>query len=473
MNADHLTHTDDKPRSALPMPLTFITNLNYSNKSLLWLPSSVCHSLRASWVERRSKGDSEMRSAWPGLAVASALIMELAGCGGSGTPPPPPGPTIITVTFTNATPQAAAVQIGSGGFTAASIQGGKLSLTVPAGSTTYAIAYVCPPFANVVSTESNEFVIEATIQDTTSYTISCAAVPAMGIATGSVDASAIPGTTSIAIGGRGIGFSFPSNQASFNVNLPTGANDIAALALDGSNNVLAVKIVRSQTVPGAVNGGSTIVLGPSDETTLQSVTVNNTPVGFIPAEQFVEYITPNGTALGLGLSSAPQYRAVPSAAGQPGDMYFIDSSTDDTATRDLVVGVNLTMSSANPLTINLPPVWSFSGPAPTAFPTFTFNYSGFNIAANLSYQAIIQWQPTPSTLTGITVTATASFQNNATTLRIPNLTSLPGFFAPAPTGTLIDWNATIFNGDQSLALVTEMPAGSGPFVETRGTYTEP
>jgi hypothetical protein len=415
-----------------------------------------------------------MRAEWLRLVVGSILIMDLAGCGGgSGTPPPPPGPTTITVTFTNGTPQAAAVQIGSGGFTTASIQGGQLSLTVPAGSTDYAIAYVCPTFTPVGFTESNEFVIEATVQDSTAYTVSCSAVPTMGSATGSVDASAIPGATSISVGGRGIGYSFASNTASFNVNLPTGTNDIVAAALDGSNNVLAVKIVRTQTVPGAVNGGNTIVLGPSDETTLQSVTVNNTPAGFIPAEQFVLYSTANGTVLGLGLSSAPQYRALPAAATQPGDMYFIDSSTDDTATRDLVVGVNLTMTSANPLTINLPPVWSFSGPAAAAFPTFTFNYSGFKTAANLSYQAIIQWQPIPSTLTGITVTATASFQNNATTLSIPNLTSLPGFFAPARSGTSINWNASIFNGDKSLAFVTETPSGSGAFVETRGIYTEP
>lgn len=71
------------------------------------------------------------------------------------------------------------------------------------------------------------------------------------------------------------------------------------------------------------------------------------------------------------------------------------------------------------------------------------------------------------------MTATASFQQNATTLTIPNLTSLPGFFAPPPSGTQIAWVASIFNGDTSLAFVTETPNGSGPFVETRGTYIEP
>jgi len=420
-----------------------------------------------------------MRLVWLWFVVGSVLIMSLAGCGGSSskTPPipSPSGPTTITVTFANATPLAAAVQIGSGAFAAASIQSGQLSLTVPAGTTNYAIAYVCPPF-NVVATtiEDFEFVIEATTQDATAYTVSCSATPPTGSATGSVDASAIPGATNVVVGGKGGGFGFASTQTSFNVNLPTGTNeDVTVSALDASNNLLAIKILRSQTVPGAINGGNTIVLGPADETTMQSVTVNNTPAGFIPAVQLVDYLTANGTQIGLGIFSGSQYRAMPAASTQPGDKYFIDSSTDDTATKDLVVGEDLTMSTAGPVTIDLPPVWSFSGPAPAAFPTFTFNYSGFPAAPNLSYSGLISWQTAPTTLTEITVTATASFQQNATTLSIPNLTSLPGFFAPPPSGTSVFWDASIFNGDTSLAFVTETPSGSGPYVQTRGTYDEP
>src|SRR6185312_13020694 len=277
-----------------------------------------------------------MRLVWLWFVVGSALIMSLAGCGGnSGTPPVPSGPTTITVTFANATPLAAAVQIGSGAFARASIQSGQLSLTVPAGTTNYAIAYVCPPF-NVVATtiEDFEFVIEATTQDATAYTVSCSATPPTGSATGSVDASAIPGATNVVVGGKGGGFGFASTQTSFNVNLPTGTNeDVTVSALDASNNLLAIKILRSQTVPGAINGGNTIVLGPADETTMQSVTVNNTPAGFIPAVQLVDYLTANGTQIGLGIFSGSQYRAMPAASTQPGDKYFIDSSTDDAATK--------------------------------------------------------------------------------------------------------------------------------------------
>ncbi len=384
------------------------------------------------------------------------FALALAGCGGgSSTSPSPTGNTVI-VTFTDGTPVAVAEQIGTGSFAAASLQSGKLTLTLPSGTTRYAIAYVCPP-VTFFGTLNAESVIEATLQDGTAYSVSCSAPPTTGHATGKVDASLIAGAASVRICGSG------------------GCAGI--LALDGSSNILGVKMVRAQSVPGTVNGGNTIVFTPSDATTTQSLTVTNLPAGFVsPPAVGVDYFTANGTRILINNNSPGTYRALPAAATQPGDFYSYESNTNDTATHNQAIGITQnTTSGGGPATIALPAPWSFSGPAAAALPTFTFNYSGFTGLAATADQAGIGWATGATSFNSITVTATGSFQNGLTTITIPNLSSLSGFFAPAPTGTTINWVGDIFGGTAQEFNFFPLPPANGSisFVQNRGTYIEP
>ena len=419
-----------------------------------------------------------------GLFAFSLWVLVFTGCGGGNssiagptpTPTPQPSASSVSVTFTDGTPTAVAVKIGSGAFTATSVQNGQTSFLLPAGTTSYALAYVCPPEGPPAIITTNEIVIEATLADGASYSTSCVDQPPTANATGTVDATAIPGASNVVIFGKnGFANTISAASGSFNATLPSGTNDVAAVAKDASGNVLAVKILRSQTVPGAVNGGNSIVFSAADEITLETATIGNAPAGFIPPELFVQYRTGNGTQINLELSTAGTYQVIPATAAQAGDSYFVDCSTEDTVTGNSVVGVNQVFSSATPLTINLPAVWSnATAPPAAAFPTFALNYTGFTAGSNLAFQGDIAWATSNTTFNHVLVTATSSFQNGSTTLSVPNLASLPGFFTPAASGTTIGWNVIIVNAQQSLTLLPSLEGnGIGPLVESRGTYVVP
>ncbi|HLY99802.1 MAG TPA: hypothetical protein VKT33_12150 [Candidatus Angelobacter sp.] len=417
-----------------------------------------------------------MRTYWL-RAVLLGLLGIMAGCEPINNGHSTAGGTMVTVTFTGGTPLAAATQSGTGTFTAATITGGKLSLTVPQGTTKYAIAWVCPGVAGSGNTVNSEFVIEATTQDPTSFSTSCLG-PATSTVTGSANASLITSATDINIAGnQGLGGNVGSNSGNFSVSLPNGNNDIAAVAVDGTGTAFAVHMVRGQTVPGVINGGNTILFVTADSTATQPLTVTGVPAGFVsPASASVQYRTANGTSFLLENNSATQYPAVPAAQTQTGDFYVYHASTTDTATHNSSVGITQsTTTGGGSTSIALPVPWSFAGPAAAKFPTFTFNYNGFNGLADVSQQAEIEWVPTANTLTTITVTATANFQNGMNTITVPDLTTVSGFFAPAATGTSITWVADIFGGTaQEFTFFPNIPAnGTVSFVQNRGSFTQP
>jgi hypothetical protein len=301
------------------------------------------------------------------------------------------------------------------------LTGNQLTLTLPTGTTKFAVAYVCPPIVLPGLTTNNEFVVEATMQDGPAFTASCAGIPAASAVSGSVNPSLIPGTSDVRITGRqGFSTSVGTSGLAFNVTLPTGTNDVATVAVDGSNNALAVRMLRSQIVPLALNGGGTIFLAPSDATTNQPVTVNGVPIGFAAATTFVDYQTANGTLIVLYNGPATLYRAVPAAIAQSGDFYFYDTGSSDIATHNSMIGfLQTTTTGGGAITHTMPPQWSiFSPPAAATFPTFTFNYAGFSGLSGVADQAAITWFSTLSTVSSITVTATASFQGGVTTLAV-------------------------------------------------------
>src|SRR5262249_26848080 len=150
--------------------------------------------------------------------------------------------------------------------------GSQVSFTLPSGTSKYAIAFVCPPVA-AMGTLNPEFVIEATTQDTTSFTANCLGSPTLGTVTGSASSS-VAGASGIRIRGTdGFGANIGSASGPFPssppTQMPVGTNDVAAIAVNASGNVLGVKIVRSQTSPGPINNGSGIIV--IDATTAQSL----------------------------------------------------------------------------------------------------------------------------------------------------------------------------------------------------------
>ena len=426
-------------------------------------------------------------------------VAALAGCGsgssttgGSGTGSSGGGgaqtsnPTTVTYTFTGGTPTATAVQIGTGAFTAATLQSNKLSITIPSGTTTYAIAYVCPPVAEYGETITFESVIEASTQDGSSFPASCFGSGTTGSVTGTVDASAIPGATSVVVrGNQAYGTTLRTTTGSFNASLLTGTNDVALIALNSSGTVLAVKILRGQTVPGALNGGNSIVFSTTDETTPQSITVNGVPSGYVtPATANVLYVTAGGTIFYLSTNATTQYLAVPSAAVAAGDFYSFEPNSDDVSTDTAFVGANVDSPSGGSVTLALPAAWSYAGPTAALLPTFNFSYSGFSSDAAITYESELEWQTSQANFDTVSVAATGNYLGSSTSVAVPNLSALTGFVAPAPAGTFVTWVAYIWGGGwtpdlwdggaQGFPSYTSPPSsGSISFVKKIGNFTQP
>jgi len=411
------------------------------------------------------------------------LLLVLVGCGGGGGPVPGngggngPSSTTITATFpSNAVPNSVAVQTGTNPFVSVPVNSNVVTFTVPSGTTKYAIAVV---FLNFEGPQNFEFIFAATLQDGTSIQPTCglqclsnSPVPTDS-ATGGFDASAIPGVSEVEISGRnGTGTNVNAASSSFNIKLATGINDVALTATPfGSFPVLAAKIVRNQTVPGAINGGNTITLGSADLITTQPLTVTNIAPGFSPPIISVSYFTANtGFPLSSNSTNSTQYPVVPAASAQTGDGYIFNLST---ASPPPSSQINFTLSSTTaaggPFTIAIPDPLTFSGPAPSAFPTFTFDYPPVAGFANVSRSAEINWLQGPGPIFTdftIDIAATPSFLNGANTISIPNLSGLPGFIVP-PSGTSVGWKASISGA------TAPGPNSTQIIATNHGSYTVP
>jgi hypothetical protein len=422
-------------------------------------------------------------------AICALLVVNVlgsSGCGGGSSTPPQPTGTTVNVSFKGATPVGLAEQIGTGTWTAASLQSGQLTLTIPQGETRYAIAYACP--SNGLF--NSESVIELATQDPAPSGF-CAAPPPdppppppkEGYVTGSVDASAIPGTSSVLIYGL-LGFGSVAAKGMFNVQTPLqGTRDIAFVAVDASQQILAVKILRSQTVPGAVNGGQTVALVASDQTTHQTISVSNAPPGFTVQSLRAAYETAGGASIPVIPSSffgqqRSQYAVVQVSEAQAGDEYQFSASDISLLSPppkcvgqffgNQYVAASLSAASASAVTIPLPTPLAYSPPAPAAFPSFDVTYAGFAGDSRVNYSVRLEWGATGSLppFTELGVTATTAYQSGATTLSIPDLTGLAGFFAPPSTGTMVSWSANVYQ----YALPS---TGSLATVANSGCYVEP
>jgi hypothetical protein len=132
-------------------------------------------------------------------------------------------------------------------------------------------------------------------------------------------------------------------------------------------------------------------------------------------------------------------RSFSAADAQPGD-YYTFNATSGTASQ--IVSTQQFQTTNGPVTLTLPAPWSPVSPAPAVFPTFTFDYTGFSGQAVVVNSAEILWG---QGFDAIGIFSTANHQNGATTLSIPDLTSIPGFSAMAPSDT-INWSAATWGG---------------------------
>lgn len=418
------------------------------------------------------------------LASAS-LLMLLAACGGGGgadpgagaTPPNPlssPG-TMVSVTFLGSLPNAVAVAPSNGVFTASTLSSNKLTFLVPAGTNAYAFAVACPA-VNVSGTLIAEYVFEANLSDGATYSVSPCFAPAAatGAATGAFDVSAIPGAVKARIAGaQGYSGDVNGTTGTFSVSMPVGTNDIAVLALDGGGNVLAVRMLRSQIVPGSVNAGATIVVNAADEVSTEAVTVMGVPPGFpTPPALNAGYLTANGTFLSLNNGSAFAYPALSPADLSALDQYQINSNSSNTSINE-AIGTTLFAVVGNPVTLTYPPAWTYTPPAAAVFPTFSFVYSGFRGLATQTYRGQIAWPAGVNTTDQLTVFASAAYLGTQTSVAIPNLTALPGFFGSAATAVTVNWLAEIDGGTFQSYIVPAPAPGSLSYVQARGTYVEP
>jgi hypothetical protein len=427
------------------------------------------------------------------LVIRSLLIVLLAawiaiatGCGGGSatpgpTPTPTPSTTTVAITFSDPKPVAFAEKIGTGNWTSATLpSSGTLLVQLPSGTTQYGVAFLC------TSTRSGsqvnvEQILEADSRDGTTFSLQLclpdsSGSPPTGSFTGTFDASAIPGTNSVQISIDGFSRTagFGTTTGSFNITGLTGMTDAYAVAFNSSNVPLAMKVVRSQTVPGIANGGSAIALSASDAvTTLQPISIVNNAAGLNPPTiiHFPSYVTANGSVpVEIGGFFIPtQYAVVPPPMVQPGDYYLFDLGASG-ATQ--FVTTTQYLRTTGPVTLTLPAPWAATPPTPASFPTFIFNYTGLAGQPAVADEASIGWT-LGSTFFAVDVVATANHQVGATNLTMPDLTAVPGFFAMAPTTTKITWVARTWGGTAQFYLGTSVIPQTISNASDQGSYTQP
>jgi hypothetical protein len=438
------------------------------------------------------------------IGICAALI---AGCGGGADTTGGGGggggggnggggnnSTTVTVTFGGpAAPVLVAAKIGTGAFAAQTLSGSTLTLSIPSGTKNYAVAYLCPnPLATLPHSSQYEYVWEASIADGTSPSFACEAndvLPSQaGDLTGSVDGTALPGGS---IGELQI-FSQSGNSVfedaqggpltgitNFNLMQAADGNDrilLLAISEIAPQGLEAAKNFTNQTVPGALNGGNTVVFSAADETTNEAITYNNVPSGFQSPQTYAAFQLTGATGatlIPLNMSATTQYPALPASATESGDVYFFSAGAVGSGDADVFAGAT---NSGAPVAFTFLAPWSYAGPTAAALPSFTTNYAGFSGQTNVLQEASTQWTTSvgagSTTDDNLQMEATANYQGGSTTLAVPDLSGVTGFLAPPASSTQVSWDAEIWQQSYSLTGATPLNATwSG--VENYGFYTVP
>ncbi len=443
------------------------------------------------------------------LGIAGAAL--LAGCGGSsatslsgqgGGGGTNPQPTIITVQFPagSTLPTAVATQVGTGAWTAATLQNGQFTISVPSGTQNYSYAYACAPSLyesnGTVETDAvQEFILEQSVQDGTSVTAyfhcnspSTATTQTLNTVTLNVDATAIPNTANIIVQSS-LGYqSIPGNSGTVSMGLVNGTSNFAVIAADKHFNPLATYILRSQTIPGQINGGNPVVFNAGDELSAVPVTYQNSPSGWGPPYLFALYFTSGGIGIDVSvpqtLSGSTAYDAVPASQQQSGDFYYLAASINgQTQTGIATVSTYVETSATSPLTTSFafPAPLPTSDAAPTAatWPTFNIAYPGFSDTSLTSTgtYGFMQWLPDsssnpPKFIYALNISATSTYLNGATTFAVPDLSAVPGFLSAPSSGTSVYWLAGVYG--QNFSFVSPAPTNNKNSQATiSGIYTAP
>jgi hypothetical protein len=372
----------------------------------------------------------------------------LSGCGGgSGAASTGGGGGVnpsksVTLSFYEGTPSVAAAKIGSGSFTLQAVTAGKLSLSIPSGTTTFSVAYVCGLF---------EDVFEASTADGNSFTVPCLGPytsPQMGTLTGNIDISAIPSANSVNLAvndGTTMVQAGVAVDANFNFSAPVGNDRVEVLAYNSTSQgatVVGVKSFSNQAVPGSLNGGSPVIFTQADQTILQTITYTNVPNGYSSPFTAVGYLF--GGAGGTSIATATtQYPELPAAAAVSGDFYEFFATARNAGKPTEMAIVAKSATTAGPMTFAFPAPWIYAGPSPAALPTFDLSYSGFSGRTGVYQTALANWyNPNIGTLE-ISVVASANYLNGSTMVSFPDLSGLAGFVSPPSSGTQVAWVALI------------------------------
>jgi hypothetical protein len=439
-----------------------------------------------------------MRASLLKFLAPAAVCLVVSGCGGGSTGGSGGGggggnggggdtPTTVTVSFAGA-PTALATQIGSGAFTAATLTSGTLTLSIPSGTTNFAVAYLC-----LDGGYTQQTVYEASTLDGTSYTaLYCpsTATEPTGTLTGSGDVSAIAGAGFVGVtADSGSGYSegvlltVTGNPQPINVAMPSGTDRVAVTGyylanpeeFGSAENLLAVRNFDGVTIPGALNGGNTVTLGAADEVTMQPITYKNVPSGFFAPTTNANYEWSDGGVLLLSNEATTQYPAIPAAAAESGDYYSFgavtEMSTNGGATEaEVSVGTNTTANGA--VTFTFPAAWIYAGPTPSAQPVFNMANSGITGKTGVTDFVTLSWGVTAAGQTTSEVLATANYLNGSTSLTFPNLTGVSGFLSGPPSGGTVVWFADV---EQSTAASLQPLGQNGTIVavENGGEFTVP
>jgi hypothetical protein len=423
--------------------------------------------------------------------VLGLLLLASAGCGGGSggagsTGLPGAGdsnPTMVTFKFTSGTPSAVAARVGSGAFTAQTLSAGALSLSIPSGTSNFAVAFVCTLTLNGLAQIPEQFVFEASTADGSAFNLPCPApLPSgqTGILTGTVDFSGIPRVTAVNIAATNGAYTTVSGttlNGTFALAEPAGTDRVLVLAYGQSqqgmpSSLLAARNLTNQAVPGALNAGSPVVLGAGDETSPQAITYNNVPSGYGSPSTIVGFILGNAGGFTVAGPATTQYPALPPAAVQSGDYYKFLATASSVSTRGEGVLVLMDTASGSPVSFTFPPPWSYAGPTPAALPSFNFAYTGFPDKTGVMESAVMGW----TTATGVSVfsevNATANYQNGSPTLAFPDLSGIVGFLPAPTTGSAVAWTAEIVHSSLGATLV--MPSNTtGSAVANSGSFTVP
>jgi len=417
------------------------------------------------------------------------VALFLSGCGSSGSGGNHDGnSTTVTFTFDTAgpMPSVVATRTGSGAFTPATLSSNVLTVSVPAGTAEFAVAYLCPTYpysyyqGGIQYGYNSQYVVEASTADWTSYTAVCEAVN-LGSFSVDVNATGTSGAQGVLVetGNHSRSRYYYSDQSlseSSSYLAPVGSDTSFAEAYSGSVSsdsfyALAVKRFDAPTVPGSLNRGNVVTLGPADLTSGAAITYQNLPAGFTPGNE--TYFDPSaGGTVRLAFSSGTalvSYPQLPAAAVESGDTYELSAYAwnDGSGVGEII------RNQGGAAAVQYPTPWSYSGPAAAALPTFDYSsYSGFTDAAKVTRDGNISWSPSSQVIDDYHIAATANAMNGSNSLTMPDLSAAGGFLAGPASGTSVTWYAEITENSAG-ALVAMSSGATKYWVENAGSLIVP